>query len=48
MVADPGRHLLGRRERDRVGTDFGNDLLRRIDAEAGDGRQSLHRILMAP
>jgi hypothetical protein len=44
--ADPGGEVLGGREGRRRGADFRNDLLRRIDAETGHGREALHRILV--
>src|SRR5579862_9080496 len=44
--ADPGRQALGRRKRPRGGADFRDDLLRRIDTETWNGRESLHSILM--
>jgi hypothetical protein len=38
--------MFGRREGHRRGADFRNDLLRRVDAETGHGREALHRILV--
>ena len=44
--AHPGRELFLRRKRGGTGTDFSDDLLRGIDAEAGHFGQALHRVVV--
>jgi hypothetical protein len=46
--AYPGRKTLGGGKRPRSRTHFRDDLLWRIDAKAGHGRESLHGILVHP
>jgi hypothetical protein len=42
----PGGEAFGRRKRRRGGANFRDDLLRQIDTETRDRRESLHGVLM--